>query len=87
MCYFGSNTGTEELAHMEIISAMVHQLTRNLTMEQIREQGFADYFVDHTVGVYPIAASGVPFSVEYFQSKGDPITDLHENMAADGTTA
>lgn len=68
---------------MEIISAMVHQLTRNLTMEQIREQGFADYFVDHTVGVYPIAASGVPFSVEYFQSKGDPITDLHENMAAE----
>lgn len=82
-----TDVGTEELAHMEIISAMVHQLTRNLTMEQIREQGFADYFVDHTVGVYPIAASGVPFSVEYFQSKGDPITDLHENMAADGTTA
>lgn len=78
-----TDVGTEELAHMEIISAMVHQLTRNLTMEQIREQGFADYFVDHTVGVYPIAASGVPFSVEYFQSKGDPITDLHENMAAE----
>lgn len=80
---FDPFAGTEELAHMEIISAMVHQLTRNLTMEQIREQGFADYFVDHTVGVYPIAASGVPFSVEYFQSKGDPITDLHENMAAE----
>lgn len=78
-----TDVGTEELAHMEIISAMVHQLTRNLTMEQIREQGFADYFVDHTVGVYPIAASGVPFSMEYFQSKGDPITDLHENMAAE----
>lgn len=78
-----TDIGTEELAHMEMVSAMVHQLTRDLTIEQIQEQGFADYFVDHTIGVYPIAASGTPFRVEYLQSKGDPITDLHEDMAAE----
>ena len=78
-----TDVGTEELAHMEMVSAIVHQLTRNLTIEQIKEQGFADYYVDHTVGVYPVAASGTPFRAEYFQSKGDPITDLHENMAAE----
>lgn len=66
---------------------MVYQLTRDLTIEQIKEQGFADYFVDHTTGIYPIAASGAPFTATYFQSKGDIITDLHEDMAADGTTA
>lgn len=68
---------------MEMISAIVHQLTRDLTIEQIREQGFADYFVDHTLGLYPVAASGTPFRAEYFQSKGDVITDLHEDMAAE----
>ena len=78
-----TDVGTEELAHMEMISAMIHQLTRDLTMEQIKEQGFADYFVDHTLGLYPVAASGTPFRAEYFQSKGDPITDLHEDMAAE----
>lgn len=78
-----TDVGTEELAHMEMVCAIVHQLTRNLTIEQIKEQGFADYYVDHTVGVYPVAASGTPFQAEYFQSKGDPITDLHENMAAE----
>ncbi len=78
-----TDIGTEELAHMEMISAIIHQLTRDLTPEQIKEQGFADYFVDHTLGVYPIAASGVPFTAAYFQSKGDVITDLHENMAAE----
>ena len=78
-----TDVGTEELAHMEMVSAIVHQLTRNLTIEQIKEQGFADYYVDHTVGAYPVAASGTPFRAEYFQSKGDPITDLHENMAAE----
>ena len=78
-----TDVGTEELAHMEMVCAIVHQLTRNLTIEQIKEQGFGDYYVDHTVGVYPVAASGTPFRAEYFQSKGDPITDLHENMAAE----
>lgn len=78
-----TDIGTEELAHMEMISAIIHQLTRDLTPEQIKEQGFADYFVDHTLGVYPIAASGTPFTATYFQSKGDIITDLHEDMAAE----
>ena len=78
-----TDIGTEELAHMEMISAIVHQLTRDLTVEQIKEQGFADYFVDHTLGIYPVAASGTPFRAEYFQSKGDVITDLHEDMAAE----
>ena len=68
-----TDVGTEELAHLEMISAMVYQLTRNLTVEQIKEQGFAPYFVDHTTGVYPVAASGPSFTCDYFQSKGDPL--------------
>lgn len=78
-----TDIGTEELAHMEMISAMVFQLTQGLTIDQIKEQGFADYFVDHTTGIYPVAAAGVPFTASYFQSKGDIITDLHEDMAAE----
>ena len=78
-----TDIGTEELAPMEMISAIIHQLTRDLSMEEIKEQGFADYFVDHTLGIYPVSASGVPFSATYFQSKGDPITDLTEDMAAE----
>lgn len=66
-----------------MISAMVFQLTQGLTIDQIKEQGFADYFVDHTSGIYPVAAAGVPFTASYFQSKGDIITDLHEDMAAE----
>lgn len=68
---------------MEMICAMVHQLTRNLTPEQIAESGFAPYFVDHTNGVYPIAASGMPWTATYIQAKGDAITDLHEDLAAE----
>lgn len=83
MCNNNTPLGTEELGHMEMICTIVHQLTRNLTPEQIKEQGFADYYVDHTTGVYPIAASGSPFTATYFQSKGDPITDLVEDMAAE----
>ena len=78
-----TDIGTEELAHMEMISAMVYQLTRNLTEEQLRAGGFDTYFVDHTTGVYPIAASGMPWTATYFQSKGDVITDLHEDLAAE----
>ena len=78
-----TDIGTEELAHMEIISAILYQLTRNLTPEQIKESGFDAYFVDHTTGIYPASASGVPFTAAYFQSKGDPITDLTEDMAAE----
>lgn len=78
-----TDIGTEELAHLEMVGAMVHQLTRNLTEQQIKDSGFAPYYTDHTVGVYPVAASGVPFSAMTFQSKGDPITDLHEDLAAE----
>ena len=68
---------------MEMISAIVYQLTRNLTPEQIKEGGFDTYFVDHTSGLWPQAASGTPFSATVFQSKGDAITDLTEDMAAE----
>ena len=78
-----TDIGTEELAHMEMVCAIVHKLTRNLTPEQIQAQGFADYYVDHTVGLWPQAAAGIPFSATVFQSKGDPVTDLHEDLAAE----
>ena len=78
-----TDIGTEELAHMEMISAIVYQLTRNLTPAQIKESGFDTYFVDHTTGIYPIAASGQAFSAQTFQSTGDPIADLHEDLAAE----
>lgn len=78
-----TDIGTEELAHMEMICAIVHQLTKNLTADELKAQGFADYYVDHTIGLWPQAAGGVPFSATVFQSKGDPITDLHEDMAAE----
>ena len=68
---------------MEMISAILYQLTRNLTPEQIKASSFDTYFVDHTTGIYPIAASGTPFTASYFQSKGDIITDLVEDLAAE----
>ncbi len=78
-----TDIGTEELAHAEIISAIVYQLTKDLSIEEIKKSGFDTYFVDHTLAVYPIAASGMPFTATYFQSKGDPITDLIEDLAAE----
>lgn len=78
-----ASLGTEELSHLEMVGTILYQLTRNLTVEQIKEAGFDDYFVDHTTGVYPQSASGVPFTAAYLQSKGDAITDLHEDMAAE----
>ncbi len=78
-----TDIGTEELGHLEMIGAIVYQLTRNLTMEQIKQSGFDTYFVDHTTGIYPVAASGAPFSAVCLASKGDVITDLHENLAAE----
>lgn len=78
-----NDIGTEELAHLEIVGAIVHQLTDGLTPEQIEASGFAPYYVDHTLGVWPQAASGTPFSACVLQSKGDPITDLYEDMAAE----
>lgn len=74
---------TEELAHIEMISAILYQLTRNLTIDKIKKGGFDTYFVDHTTGIYPVAASGMPFTATYFQSKGDIITDLNEDLAAE----
>ena len=78
-----TDIGTEELAHFEMIAAMVHQLTRDMSEEEILRSGFDTYFVDHTAGIYPVAASGAPWSANYFQSKGDLLADLHENMAAE----
>ena len=78
-----NDIGTEELSHLEMVSTIVHQLTRNLTVEQIKQSGFDTYFVDHTTGIYPVAASGAPFNATCFASKGDVITDLHENLAAE----
>lgn len=77
------DSGTEELAHVEMISAILYQLTRNLTPEEIKAAGFDAYFVDHTAGIYPVSAAGVPFTAAYFQSKGDVITDLVEDLAAE----
>ncbi len=82
-----TDIGTEELGHMEMVAAVVHQLTRNLTEEQIKDSAFAPYFVDHTTGVYPTAASGFPWSAAGIQSTGDPIADLTEDLAADGAMA
>lgn len=78
-----TDIGTEELAHLEIIGAIVHQLTRNLTPEQAVAGGFDAYLVDHTTGVYPQAAAGFPWTAASMQVKGDVITDLHEDMAAE----
>ena len=75
--------GTEELAHLEMNSAIINQLTKDLSLEEIQKSGFDKYYVDHTLGIYTQAASGMPWTATYFQSKGDPITDLHEDMAAE----
>ena len=78
-----TDVGTEELAHLEIVGAILYQLTKDLTPDEIEGSGFATYFVDHTAGVYPVSAAGVPFDVKYIASKGDIITDLNEDLAAD----
>jgi len=78
-----TDIGTEELAHMEIICAMVYQLTKNLSAEEAKTAGFDAYYVDHTSGIWPQAAAGIPFTAKEFQSKGDAITDLTENLAAE----
>lgn len=70
-----------------MIGTIVYQLTRGLSEQEIKDAGFADYFVDHTTGIYPQAASGTPFSAATLQVTGDAVTDLHEDLAADGTTA
>ena len=78
-----TDIGTEELGHLEMVGSIVHQLTRTLTEEQMKEQGFAPYFVDHTAGVYPQAASGTPWSAATMQVTGDTIADLTEDLAAE----
>lgn len=78
-----TDIGTEELGHLEMIGTIVHQLTRNLTEEQIRSGGFAPYFLDHTTGVYPTAASGSPWNAASMAVKGDVIADLTEDLAAE----
>ena len=78
-----TDIGTEELGHLEMIGAIVHQLTRNLKESEMRDPAFAPYFVDHTTGVYPTAASGTPWSASTIAVKGDPMTDLTEDMAAE----
>ena len=78
-----NDVGTEELAHLEIVSTIVHQLTKDLSMEEIENSGLGPYYIDHTVGIWPQSAGGVPWSATTFQSKGDPITDLHEDLSAE----
>lgn len=78
-----TDVGTEELAHVEMISTILHQLTRNLSEDDIKKSGFDTYFVDHTVGVYPQAASGVPCDAKYIGVKGDVIADLNEDLTAE----
>lgn len=78
-----TDIGTEELGHLEMIGAIVYQLTRNMTPEQIRKAGFDTYFVDHTAGIYPQFASGTPWTAATIAVKGDVITDLSEDMAAE----
>lgn len=79
-----NDIGTEELAHLEMIGSMVKQLTENASIEEIKKADLGGYYSDHDKAVYPVNASGVPFTAAYLQSKGDPITDLYEDMAADG---
>ena len=78
-----TDIGTEELGHLEMIGAIIHQLTRDMTDEEIKKSGIDVYFVDHTAGVYPTAASGFPWSAASIGVKGDPISDLNEDMGAE----
>lgn len=80
---FDASVGTEELGHLEMVGAIVHQLTRSMSPEEIKKAGFDTYFVDHTAGVYPTAASGFPWNAASIAVKGDVITDLTEDMGAE----
>ena len=83
MCNNNPLVGTEELGHFEMVGTIVHQLTRNLSMEEIESSGFGPYYIDHTLGIWPQSAGGIPFNANQFQSKGDVITDLTEDLAAE----
>jgi len=78
-----TDIGTEELGHLEMICSIIYQLTKNLTIEQAKTAGFDAYYIDHTTALWPMAAGGVPFNACEFQSKGDAITDLVEDLAAE----
>lgn len=78
-----ASLGTEELAHLEMVATIVHQLTKDLSPEEIKASGFDKYYIDHTLAIWPQSAGGEPFSASQFQSTGDTITDLYEDMAAD----
>ena len=78
-----TDVGTEELAHQEMIAAILYQLTKNLSMDEIKKSGFDTYFVDHTTGIYPVSAAGVPFTAAYLGVKGDLFADLNEDLAAE----
>lgn len=78
-----TDIGNEELNHVEMIGTILYQLTKNLSPEEIKAGGIDKYFVDHTLGIYPASADGVPFTTAYLQSKGDPIADLAEDLAAE----
>ena len=78
-----TDVGTEELAHLEMVGSILTQLTKNLPVSEIESSPFAQYFVDHTAGVYPASAAGVPADMKYIASKGDVIADLGEDLAAD----
>ncbi len=78
-----TDIGTEELSHLEMVGSIVYQLTKNMTIEEVKAAGFDQYFVDHTAGVYPSSAAGVPYSAASMQVKGDAITDIHEDLAAE----
>ncbi len=78
-----TDIGTEELGHLEMIGSIVYQLTKDLSMEDIKKSGFDSYFVDHTTGIYPASSAGVPYSASTMQVKGDIVTDIHEDLAAE----
>lgn len=86
VCGVLTDIATEELGHMEIVASIIVQLTRNLSMREIEESGLLPYYTDHTLGIYPASAGGTPFDAFAIASKGDPITDLTEDMAADAAT-
>ena len=78
-----NDIGTEELAHLEMVGTIVHQLTKNATIEELENAGLAPYYTDHGVDVYPVSAAGVPFTASYIAAKGDPIANLQEDLAAE----
>lgn len=78
-----TDIGTEELAHLEMVATIIYQLTRDLSIEEIKASGFDKYYIDHTIGIWPQAASGEPWSSTSIQSTGDPLADMHEDMAAE----